>query len=726
MSDGRIDLGQMFSGSAQAALSLKHVDDAAKAAAAAVTAFKQAALDAKKPLGPLTEEESRAASELEKLETAAKEATEAVNKHREATTAAKEATDAWATAGKRNADAVAARQKAAEDAARGLASATVAVAAAITALGVATIAGAIADERHQQALRALGPAYQEVQRATEGTVTASEAWQLQQRLLQSGLPTTGRELAEVTRAARDYARATGTETPAAIEQLSQALINGEAGGLRRFGIAVEQGATRTQTFESALRQLNATQLHTAPATRTLAEEVAHLQTILTEGGGALAGFLSQALGLPDAIEAIGQSVHRNAAALTDFVDFMGRDASNGSTGAVRGLIGGVRPSRRAAAGPTEAQAAIIAEGEAQGQRAAQSAMERANAPASGGGGGVSEIALRGADRIALLAHEHAAQSALEATAKARTAAEIALAAQLDASGTAEKNLTVARAIAAHDLVDTERQGREASLALARDRIDAEQALQTAEGHGDDARRERVGELANLRTALQGLLAETTARIEAAQSEHASTESINALLRERIGLQQSLTRTTTELAETQRNNVASLTQFRDAMVAQASGVADAFGAATAAAIDGQVSFGAALQAALRDQLKALTKESVVMVLKNLALGTAAIFTNPPAAPAFFASAGLWGAVGAAAGLGAAAIPAAPARPTAAPAGASAGAATASPARVTGESAGPLTLVVNVSGALFNEGVQESIVRGLDAAHARGLSPRFARV
>lgn len=602
--------------------------------------------------------------------------------------------------------------------AEGFKSAAAAVVTLTAAMAAATVQGAISDERHQQAVRALGPAYAAVERATNGTVTAEQAWRAQQQLLQSGLPTTGRELASLTRAARDYARATGTETPAAIEALTQAMIAGDAGGLRRFGLSVRDGATRTEVFNGALRQLQHTQANAAPTARTLAEEVSHFGTTLTEAGGALAGFLSNALGVPDALEAVGGSVRRLTGNLTDFLAFQNQAHGNASTGAVRGLIRGTVAPSRAGARPTAEQQRIMDEGTTTAMRAAAAATEAANRPASGGGGGgnVEAVHQRAVARVAELEH----------LAKARIQAELDLARQLDESATAEKNLTVARAIAAHELVDTERRGRIELLGLARDRREAEIGLADAEGNGDDARRARVGELANLRTALQGMLAETTARIEAAQAEHRSQAEMNDLLRERIGIQQSLAQTTTALTEVQRANGAALGSFRDAMVQQASGVADAFGAATAAALDSQQSFGAALAAALRDQLKALTKEAVVMSLKNLALGTAALFTNPVAAPGFFAAAGLWGAVGIAAGAGyAATAPSKPATPSGSAGASSDRAASARPATAASESSGPLTLQINVSGAMFNEGVEESIVRGLDRAHARGLSPRFAR-
>jgi hypothetical protein len=219
-----------------------------------------------------------------------------------------------------------------------------------------------------------------------------------------------------------------------------------------------------------------------------------------------------------------------------------------------------------------------------------------------------------------------------------------------------------------------------------------------------------------------MLAETDARIAQAQDEHRAQSEINDLMRERIGLTRSLTQTSTELAAIQQENSRGTREFADAMGGAGLSAASALTDALWAAADAHQSFGAAVQAALREQLKALAKEAVPNVLKNLALAAAAAFTNPAAVPGHLAAAGLWTAVGTAAGIGAAAIPApAAARaPAGAPAAASVrGAGTGD----TGAPSGPLTLNINVSGALLNEGVQEGVVRALNDAHARGVMPRF---
>ena len=135
----------------------------------------------------------------------------------------------------------------------------------------ATMQGAAAHEQHERALRLLGGAYDAVAVQTRGAVTAEQALRTQQSLAQSGLRMTGEQLGVVTRAAREYALATGTETTQALDQLTDALRGGEAEGLRRFGIALRQGQDRASALETSLRRLGEQQRSMAPSAQTMAE-----------------------------------------------------------------------------------------------------------------------------------------------------------------------------------------------------------------------------------------------------------------------------------------------------------------------------------------------------------------------------------------------------------------------------------------------------------------------
>lgn len=149
----------------------------------------------------------------------------------------------------------------------------------VVAFGAAARAiaqGAAAAETNARVTRQLGDAYAAVQRQTDGAVSAAEAMRAQQTLMRSGLQLSGEELGRVTRAAREFALATGTETSAALEQLTGALRGGEAEGLRAFGITLEANSTRSHSFRTALNQLEAQQRAMAPSAQTMAEANAEM------------------------------------------------------------------------------------------------------------------------------------------------------------------------------------------------------------------------------------------------------------------------------------------------------------------------------------------------------------------------------------------------------------------------------------------------------------------
>lgn len=135
---------------------------------------------------------------------------------------------------------------------------------------------ASANERQVVALRGLGSSYQQVQAATAGAVSAQEAFAAQSRLTQSHLRVSSEQLASITRAAREFALRTGTDTTQALNQLTEALANGDQRALRPFGINVQVGTLRTQTFRQALGQLQTAQRGTAASAETLTEAQARL------------------------------------------------------------------------------------------------------------------------------------------------------------------------------------------------------------------------------------------------------------------------------------------------------------------------------------------------------------------------------------------------------------------------------------------------------------------
>lgn len=266
-----------------------------------------------------------------------------------------------------------------------------------------------------------------------------------------------------------------------------------------------------------------------------------------------------------------------------------------------------------------------------------------------------------------------------------------------------------------------------TVGVTRSQLDAESALGEAQRQGVADAGARTASLNELRTALEGLLAETNQRIEQARAEGRSQAEINRLLQERIGLQSSLSQVTREQTQLQQAQHVATTAWKDAMVGAASQATDAFAGASIAAWQSGKSFGDAMEEMLRSSLAALAKQSIVEVIKNTALGFGALAGfNPGSAANYFTAAGLWAATGLAAGGTLAAIgPAATPKPAAAPSSAPPRAAQLGASDRGAREGGGLNLTINVSGALFNEGVEDGIVRGLDRAAARGVIPRVVR-
>lgn len=189
------------------------------------------------------------------------------------------------------------------------------IALATRALGEAGAAG----ERHALALQRLGPAYALVQRATADTLSADAAYRAQLTLTRSGLRLTGDELALIARHAREHKDST-VSAEEAVQQFAEALRQGEAGGLRAYGISAQEGATRSQQFERALRQMRQEAARSSPSTRTLAEDTARVSTAVEEAGGAFARLAAHLLGLPSTMGAIADSLRAIVTDVNDLID----------------------------------------------------------------------------------------------------------------------------------------------------------------------------------------------------------------------------------------------------------------------------------------------------------------------------------------------------------------------------------------------------------------------
>ena len=165
------------------------------------------------------------------------------------------------------------RAKAAAESAGRIGAGVLGAGAAMAAAAYKAAEFAAAVEQQDMAIRRLGPAYDAVRVATNGVVSAQDALKAQQTLVQAGMRVSSDQLATITRAAREYARATGTEMTQSLEQLTDALRTGSAEGLGRFGVSLQQGVTGTRAFGTALEQLTAQQQGTAASARTMREDL---------------------------------------------------------------------------------------------------------------------------------------------------------------------------------------------------------------------------------------------------------------------------------------------------------------------------------------------------------------------------------------------------------------------------------------------------------------------
>lgn len=167
-------------------------------------------------------------------------------------------------------------------------------------LASAFVEGAANSETHQRALRALGDGFQRIQVATAGTISATEAFHTQQRILASGLRVSTDQLATITRAAREYALRTGTDVPQALEQLTEALQSGSADELQKYGVTLQANIPRTQAFRDGVSQLATAQQGAAVSARTMAESTERLSGAAQRAKDDVSAFVADALQLKDA------------------------------------------------------------------------------------------------------------------------------------------------------------------------------------------------------------------------------------------------------------------------------------------------------------------------------------------------------------------------------------------------------------------------------------------
>lgn len=162
------------------------------------------------------------------------------------------------------------------------------VGAVFAGLTAASIAAMAAQEREENAIRRLGAAYDAVSAATNGAVSAQQALTLQGQLQTAGVRVSAQQLALLTRAAREYAQATGNDASEAVEKLTNAIVNNSEDALSELNLAQARSTSSAQTLANMTRELEARFRGVSPAARTLNEDLEKLPQVMSYIGNAAA------------------------------------------------------------------------------------------------------------------------------------------------------------------------------------------------------------------------------------------------------------------------------------------------------------------------------------------------------------------------------------------------------------------------------------------------------
>lgn len=176
-----------------------------------------------------------------------------------------------------------------------------------------------AAELHADSLRGLGGAYAGIERATAGTLNATEAYRMRMTLFSAQVRVTDRDLATIARHARDHGDITKSVAER-VQELTEALRGGEAEGLRKYGISVSTTASRTHNLRSALEQMTRAAGNTAPAARTAGEELERFNRSMDMGAQALGALADHALGARGAMASLGESIRSAANDIQELIE----------------------------------------------------------------------------------------------------------------------------------------------------------------------------------------------------------------------------------------------------------------------------------------------------------------------------------------------------------------------------------------------------------------------
>lgn len=161
--------------------------------------------------------------------------------------------------------------------------------------GIAHVLGEATAEagRHERALRILGSAYQEIERATNGAMSAEQALNLQGQIQSAGVQVNAQQLALLARAAREYALATGNDAQQAVEKLSNAIVNNSEDALSELNLAQARATNSAQTLANMTDLLAQRYRGVAPAAQQADERVEAFNRAAKEAGTTLLAGVAQ-------------------------------------------------------------------------------------------------------------------------------------------------------------------------------------------------------------------------------------------------------------------------------------------------------------------------------------------------------------------------------------------------------------------------------------------------
>jgi hypothetical protein len=93
--------------------------------------------------------------------------------------------------------------------------------------------------------------------ATKGMIASQDAYISANKLSAAGIKASAEQLEGLGKRAVQYAQATGQEVPAALQQMTQAVITGSERGLKPFGVNLDGVKTKSEASQRALDQFTA-------------------------------------------------------------------------------------------------------------------------------------------------------------------------------------------------------------------------------------------------------------------------------------------------------------------------------------------------------------------------------------------------------------------------------------------------------------------------------------